>query len=205
MPIFHLRAEGHWTGGDIWTYGIHVDSALTTTALATAWAAALTDQWTGAGTPAGALQTLYTDQIIVDNAVAVMLNTATAKQLERADVPLSIAGTSTGEQMPPQVALTVSLRTSLPTRAGRGRFYLPGMSTSVLANGRLAAANQTAVLNASARMLNSLIDAGATPGVWTTGLLNPRIINRVEVGDVFDTQRRRRDKLVESRVALPIP
>lgn len=204
MAIMRLRAVGAWSGGDIFNFGLHVDSTASLQATATAWAAALTDMWSGTGTPAGTLSGYYTDQMTINTASAVSLVTATGQQIERIDVPLTLAGTATGEQMPPQVALVVSLRTILATKRGRGRFYLPAMATNVLAAGRLSPAAQTGVLNAAARGLNSLVAAGAPPVIWSIGLPTPPTVSRIEVGDVFDTQRRRRDQLTEARVAATI-
>lgn len=204
MAIMRLRAIGAWSGGDIFNFGLHVDSTASLQATATAWAAAITDAWEGTGTPAGSLTTYYTDEMTVNAASAVSLVTATGQQIERIDVPLSLTGTSTGQQLPPQLALVVSLRTILATKRGRGRFYLPAMATNALSSGRCLPAAQTAVLNGWGRALNSLVAAGATPVVWSIGLPTPPVVSRIEVGDVFDTQRRRRDQLTEARVSTTI-
>lgn len=204
MAIMRLRAEGSWSGGDIFNFGLHVDSTATVQATATAWAAALTDMWSGSGTPAGNLAPYYTPGITIRNAIAVSLVSSTGQQVERIDVPLDLAGTSEAEQMPPQVALVVSLRTILATRRGRGRFYLPAMATNATADGRVAAAAQTAILNGASRALDALVAAGAPPIVWSVGLPTPPTVTRVEVGDVFDTQRRRRDQLTEARISATV-
>lgn len=205
MAIMRLRAVGAWSGGDIFNFGLHVDSTATLQATATAWAAAITDAWEGTGTPAGTIGQYYTDQMTVQTASAVSLVTTTGRQIERVDVPLALVGTATAEQMPPQVALTVSLRTILATKRGRGRFYLPSPAVSTLASGRVLPAFQTAVLNGWTRALTGLKAAGATPIIWSLALPTPPVINRIEVGDVFDTQRRRRDQLTEARAAAPLP
>lgn len=122
----------------------------------------------------------------------------------------TIAG-SGGVTQPPQIALVASLLTDIPGRRYRGRFYWPagtgGVSSNRKASGSCAPAT---VAPAFASMLRSIADAVAgidlNPVVVSAaggGSVTP--VTRVSVGDVYDTQRRRRDAIVESRTAAVVP
>ncbi len=99
-----------------------------------------------------------------------------------------------------QVALVVSFRTANFTRSGRGRMYLPATGTAVGTNGKLAGTSQRqAIADAAADLMDSTDGAVASEKL---GSLIP--ITTVLVGDVPDTVRSRRDKLVESYVSASV-
>jgi hypothetical protein len=54
-------------------------------------------------------------------------------------------------------------------------------------------------------MLNVLSISSATPVLYHRDLLTTTTIVTVDVGNVFDAQRRRRNKLVETRQSRPVP
>lgn len=70
--------------------------------------------------------------------------------------------------------------------------------------GRLVSATQTAFVNHVQGMLQRLVTGAVTPVIYHRDLLTATPITRIDVGDVFDAQRRRRDKLVEVRVSATI-
>lgn len=123
----------------------------------------------------------------------------------------AVAGTGT-LQLPNQVATVVSLRTGVPGARGRGRIYLPLLAMSPEPTGRIPASYRTALAATVATMLNGLNSdiapygspSGArlavASGVGTIGD-NPVVV-QARVGDVLDTQRRRRDALVEAYVQV---
>lgn len=88
----------------------------------------------------------------------------------------------------------------MATRAGRGRFYLPPLAVSTVADGRLSSTAQGTVSSAVEAFLTSLGGASLTPVVRGRSTHTSTPITRYDVGDVFDTQRRRRDKLIETRI-----
>lgn len=57
------------------------------------------------------------------------------------------SGTSTGTELPDEVALCVTLRTSLVGRGNRGRFFIPGFATSAIATGNVVAAATVTATN----------------------------------------------------------
>ena len=103
---------------------------------------------------------------------------------------------------PPQLAVAVTVRTALAGRSDRGRFYLPPVTVNDVSSvGRVGGTVPLDLVTS----VGTAIDAGKAAGtdshlvVYSRKLRDTHTAIRVEVGDVFDTQRRRRDKLVEAR------
>lgn len=124
-----------------------------------------------------------------------------------------VPGTGGLNATPPQVACAVTLRTALRRGPGaNGRFYLPLPALSLDANGQMAAATAQAYADAAGTMLNGVATAlggrlvvasqGTSPLRKTpaTTIIPPAHVpvTRVEVGRVYDTQRRRRSDLLEA-------
>lgn len=117
----------------------------------------------------------------------------------------------------PQDSLVFSLRTSTPGARGRGRMYWPALSATLGADFKLSSpAPATAALAAAtlADLVGDQINAewAANSFAVTTELAvrsttdhTSRKVERIQVGDVLDTQRRRRDNLPETYVVQPYP
>lgn len=134
----------------------------------------------------------------VDEATGVVVATSVAGT--------PYAGTGFGASMPPQNALVVTLYSALAGRSDRGRFYLPGPAfSSIDVNGRFLVADALQVATSMVAAFNA-----ARPTGWTDIIVYSRK-NRshvtatvVSVGNIIDTQRRRRDKLLETRSNVTI-
>jgi len=114
------------------------------------------------------------------------------------------AGGAGGDPLPGEVALSVSLRTSLPTRAGRGRFYLPNPQTSVIIAGLFSNPFVADVVEAAQLGLDGLVADGYPAVIYHATTKTSTPLTSVDVGNVPDVQRRRRNKLTEARQSLPI-
>lgn len=112
--------------------------------------------------------------------------------------------------MPLQTAMVLSLRTGRAGRSYRGRLYWPAQGASVMSGGRFSSSDHTGAVADVVLMLQAFADA------WpATGAIVPVIVSAsqnavtpvtsVQVGDVPDTQRRRRDALVENYVTEDYP
>ena len=114
----------------------------------------------------------------------------------------SIAATAGSGTLPAQVALCLTTRTALATRRGRGRFYLPWLSSSFFlepstfavdpANGNQVGANLAGLftaINASAVPVTAVVFS-FVDGVG-------RAITAVDNSNQFDTQRRRAEDLAD--------
>lgn len=105
---------------------------------------------------------------------------------------------------PFQTAWVTSLRTAFPGARGRGRLYWPAQGVSLVAG--TFRPNTTTVntfLAAAKSFLTSIEDAidvtldGVSLGVWSRTNGDVNVVNSIQLGDVLDVQRRRRDTLVE--------
>lgn len=119
---------------------------------------------------------------------------------------------------PPQTALVFSLRSTTPGSRHRGRFYWPALAATINAETlRLTPAATKAYATQMAEFLDgietdlkekldpspSLIDYRL--GVYSPTLKSLTDITRIEVGDILDVQRRRRDSLPELYASAPYP
>lgn len=103
--------------------------------------------------------------------------------------------------LPPQCSAVVSLLTPLAGASHRGRYYLPSpVSDAILASGRFQGGNLDDVLAALVLAhTDEMADSLATEVVvYSRTLHSSTPVERLRIGDVVDTQRRRRDKLVET-------
>ena len=113
-------------------------------------------------------------------------------------------GVGTEAKTPPnQVALAISLTTGFSRGpAHRGRFYLPLPCMTPGLDGRITVADRNNVHDAATDFLTALnaVDAGFKVAVMSRkqGAAIGRNVTGIEVGRVLDTQRRRRNKLVEA-------
>lgn len=109
------------------------------------------------------------------------------------------AGTSTNAAHPTQVGLVLTLRTSLATRRGRGRIYLPARANNLTTGSLFVTAAPNAAVDSLATWFSSLVSAGITPVVvsQTGTLFTP--ITSVDCDAVPDIQRRRANRLTSPR------
>lgn len=126
--------------------------------------------------------------------------------------PKSVAGSaSTGDILPPQCAMTVTEVTSAHYTAygvgvpgsvpgtGRtqvrnrwGRFYLPTLMNSEIADGRFTTAACAAVANAVQTMYNACVAADLIPVMYSPTTGNCWSIEEIRVDDLVDVVRSRR-------------
>ena len=105
----------------------------------------------------------------------------------------------------PQLAIAVTLRTAITRgRAHAGRIYIPARAVAVDARGTFPTATATDLATATAlfiREVNVLMgDVQGRPAVRIFSSLDGsnNAVTRVECGNVFDTQRRRRAQVLET-------
>jgi hypothetical protein len=117
-----------------------------------------------------------------------------------------ITGTGASPTAPPEVAIAVSLRAGIIGRRGRGRFYLPGLSSAatVSGDGTVQSACATALVSATTTLVSNLQDMpgtedyGPTVAVMSAGSTTAVRPTEVRVGNHFDAQRRRQHQVAES-------
>jgi hypothetical protein len=122
-----------------------------------------------------------------------------------------VAGTGTSPH-PYQTSIVVSLRTPGVGPSSRGRLFIP--ATGVPLNSltyRLSTSVRDSILTVAKAYLlaiqtairPSLPEADLT--VWSRKTANFHDVNQLQLGDVVDTQRRRRDTLLESYGSVVFP
>lgn len=109
-----------------------------------------------------------------------------------------------------QTSVVMSLRTGLSGRRYRGRAYWPALGWTINTAGRFAGTEPSVAASEFVDLLGAIADAapGASALVPVVvsragGFLTP--VSSVAVGNVPDTQRRRRDSLPELYVTSPYP
>lgn len=116
------------------------------------------------------------------------------------------AGTGSATK-PYQTAVVFSLRTTFPGARGRGRLYWPAIGANMDGTTlRWQSTQQASCVTEMVTYLKAVGAAMATPlgfpagalVVWSRASANLHLVNTLAAGDVFDTQRRRRDRAVES-------
>lgn len=193
MALYLHRVQGTYPG-ETWSFGVHTESTLSLGAVQSQWMSALTDFWTD-------FAPLTSASVTAVEATTVELDVATGRQLGGLDDPRSDVGTSTAEVLPFQCAPVVSLRTALRNRSGRGRFYAPSLAVDQIADGRMTTAARDTLADAGQALLQGLTAAGGEVVIYHRAAKGTTPVISLDVGDVIDTQRRRRDKLIEARTS----
>lgn len=123
-----------------------------------------------------------------------------------------VGGGNSGAAVPPQLSVVASHLTQQVGRKGRGRAFLPPVTATSLNEGGLSSSVASALLNAQATLLGDLaVDSGVGP--WSASTRpsiigapwnSYAVINTVRVGNVIDTQRRRRRSASETFVSSAV-
>jgi len=117
----------------------------------------------------------------------------------------------------PQDAVVFSLRTSTPGARGRGRMYWPALGATIGSTFQLTSPTSTLLaadmriwlnaigtqMNAGYASISSVLTVVASVRSVTAHANHN--INAIQVGSILDTQRRRRDALLETYVSSPYP
>ena len=120
----------------------------------------------------------------------------------------AVNGGSAGLPLPPQCALVATLVAgSGKGLAGKGRMYLPGIKYAVDGSGHIGTADAQRTATYLSTFFNEINALAGAPGRVinaSEGRNNPLVttsqnllVNGVRVGNVYDTQRRRRNSLAE--------
>lgn len=197
MALYRHIAAGIFPG-EFWTFSVHTTGTLPIDTAADAWEDATTSPFWATMAPH------ICEDVEMNRATTVTLDEATGRQLQRRDRTVTLPGTSVAACLPFQVTPVVSLRSDDASRRGRGRFYAPSLAVDAQAGGRLTATVQDDLATSARGMLQALDAAGLTPVLLSRDTMETRDVTSVDVGDVMDTQRRRRNALIESRVSYDI-
>lgn len=121
-------------------------------------------------------------------------------------------GASSTAALPPQASIVASWVTAVAGRHGKGRVYLPAPTTAVLTTdgGLLTSTVQTGIATSTAALVADLAYSGVGADSYADMIVTgaPWIryskVSAVRVGQVVDTQRRRRNQLTETYVSVDV-
>lgn len=204
MALYLHRFQGVCASGDSFGFSWWSDS---TSNLATAQAGAVAwagDLWAGPGAGLG-WQDQITAGVQLTRVATSTIDIATGLQSAIAEDTVALPGLAAGNAMPADVALVVSLRTELANRRGRGRFYLPQPAALTLtADGRYTQALATELVTALEAAWQGYTTVG-NPVVYSRVGRSIETVTSFDVGDLFDSQRRRENALAETRTTSAMP
>lgn len=120
----------------------------------------------------------------------------------------AVVGSTASNTHPPQCAVVVTLLSDRPRgKASKGRMYLPGFSGNIMDNGKIDSPDVNSIAENLKTFFDSMTNDADIPdelilaAKWS-GPLNVipaqnDYVETIRVGDVVDTQRRRRNGLAE--------
>lgn len=121
---------------------------------------------------------------------------------------LPVVGGGGAFALPPQNSLVVSLGNSQPRGlAAKGRMFVPGINAQIEPTGHIHIGVQTTVADAFETFFDTVYNDADLPGQPVLASLGRgplkeggtiRYITKIRVGNVIDTQRRRRNGLAET-------
>lgn len=203
MSNYHHVAHGVIDTAFTWSFGMYSISGATESSAESSWHNGVNAMFTtsafAALLPVGVnLLGTYTSTM-----------SAAWKQTTKTQTLATISGTAT-TSLPPHVAEVVTWRAAAATRYGRGRWYLPCLATTSLATGGyiMSSAAQGDIVSAVNALLSTTVGTlqfvllhrhGTKSG---PGPLTTDNIVAGDVGNTFDTQRRRAEKIVVTRSPL---
>lgn len=170
------------------------------------WANSIAALWGSAGL--GSLKAALGTSSAVTG-VRVYAYGATGPALLQASTPVTTAGAGTGSPLHPfQIARAVTLQTGLASRRARGRFYWPAITHTVdPATGKATPPTgfgEACVALVSGIALSAPSAFDVRPAVYSATANAVTEVTSCRVGDVLDTQRRRRDNLPEAYTVFPL-
>jgi len=198
VTLFRHTAIGS-TPGESWSFRVYTTSSASLSSAQATWMTALDNLWTSA------LDAVITPDVVLLQGTTASITESTGGQISRVSDDVNDPGVASGEMLPFQCATSVTWSTALATRAGQGRIYLPPLAVSVIDNGRLSSSAVTTIVTSVNAMWAALDTGGLALSLYGAISHTVTAVTGGNVGDVIDTQRRRRNKLIETRVSLTAP
>lgn len=204
--------KGAGPDGEVWSTGMAFlassgDPVNTTDALQ-AWAEGIADLAT-AWTTGMLRQFMSTSLTLVAVRTELRNEDETIANLQEYMLATPFAGSGTLSK-PLQSSCVITLQTATPGGRGRGRVYWPALNYANTATGRFSTSNLLALLTDFAQFANAIEaipDPDFLPHLAVRSVVDHqcRLITTLRAGNVPDTQRRRRDALIETYQAVAYP
>jgi hypothetical protein len=188
MTIYKHTFSGTFSAGDVWNCDMHTSSVNNLATVHAAFVTFVNNLCTGT------MNAMWPSDVSVTNAMTNQLDPLTGKQVAQTSSTITQTGTGAGGKPSPRDCVLVSLRTALPQKSGRGRFYLPSVDAShYTTTGRLVQADMTTIANNIGPLLTTL-GATAPVVIFHRKVLGFDVVVQVKVPDLAATQRRRTNK-----------
>lgn len=191
-----------------WSFGFYMTGAVSEAAAAATLNSAVTALWTTVTT--GLENFIAADVSLTETIVSTL--DPTLHQTTKTVTANVVAGTSADPSLPKQLSIVVTTRSATFTKSGHGRFFLPPFATTeVQTGGVLLAATHTALQTRFDAFFNDLNTGGLTLFIQNRNTLKNgtapgrrlALVN-YDIGDKFDVQTRRVDKVIPTRIGGPI-
>lgn len=196
--MFRHRVSGTCPAGDIWTATFHSESTQPLTSVHTAFDTFVASFYNSTMVP------LWPTNVALTESVTDQLD-ATGKHNVAQDVSThNYVGTAVPPSLPQDLAIVCGLRTALPTRAGRGRFYVPAGTAAILNDdGTLKSTDAGSIASALASDLQAMT-ATTTPVIFHRLTNTFDAVTAVTIGQVLGVQRRRVNKVPADYVQVAL-
>lgn len=210
--ILRVSIVGSLPGGEEWSinpvWAIGGDFGVSVTP---SQAQAIADAMAAATIPANFLLMLSTSTAVTGYRVEA--RTLTGALETQAEAAKTSGGTGTGASAHPyQTSAVVSLRTDRVGPSGRGRLYVPATGVTIASSDLRISTSLTATYLGGVKSyltaLQTAIDAtldGISLVVWSRKTASTNNVKTMMMGNVTDTQRRRRDALLEAYSSVTYP
>lgn len=166
MTLFRCTASGPLPSGQTWSFRIHFTSGSSVTTVQSDWNTAIVAAWNTITNP---IKVLYPAGTVLETSKTEQLTVVSVggtppvnklRAVAIASNNPAIAGTSANPAMNDQDALLVSLRGTVPGRAGRGRIHLPAPDRTLVTTSEVDATTATHVSTAINGVLSAMSSAG---------------------------------------------
>lgn len=205
MTTFRCTASGVQPSGRRFSFRTHFTSALSVAAVQSDWNSAINGAWT---VGASALQAFFPTGTIVEltKTEELVLTAVTSPRFTgnklfaavQAIDTVTLPGTGTGDSLPDQNAILVSLRTPETGRTNRGRLHLPAPIDSLVTAGAISSTTAGHVSTAITGVRTNMASAGHTMVLVTYKLGHTLLpvgrtiaVSTVVTDEVVRTQRKR--------------
>lgn len=124
MTDYYMQVHGEYGGTLGWSFGQHITSGASESALCAEWHNAWNTAWTSG---AFGMDTLYPTATTINDVTVATLN-GTMHEVSKSELALALPGISSSDTLPWQESVVVSWRGLAIQRYGRGRWYLPALA-----------------------------------------------------------------------------
>lgn len=201
-----------YTGAEEWSTGFRIgaeDPGSGNFGVSQAWVDALKTPWSNFFSGATEGFSFRFRTLGIKASLILADGTTDLDEIKTSTYATPIVGGSASAGFPPQCTIVAQLRASSPVGLGaKGRMYLPGQSYGLDATGHLSGSDTARCALGLRNFLDAAETATDSPGYiinaskGRVGIPYAAPVNRrvtmVRVGDVVDTQRRRRNALTEA-------